>query len=280
MLNFTIPSWVKKHNFEYNGVDDLSDEFYFEIRRKFKKFISESPEVTVIVPVWNEEKSIARMISSLADMKTKYKTEILFINNNSTDRTQDLLDRCGVKSIFQPIQGISITRQTGLMAAKGKYILSADSDSIYPEGWIDSYADRLKDDSVACVYGSYSFIPPKGTSRFAMSVYESFAEMLFALRRKRRGYLNVMGFNSAFRKDYALEIGGYNLKRTIWEDGWMALQLMKLGKLSFSSDKNSRVWTESRRLMDDGGIAGAFNKRLQKEYSRIYEYVFPREQKL
>ncbi|CAN5509534.1 glycosyltransferase family A protein [soil metagenome] len=280
MISFRIPKWVEKHNFEYSGADDLSDEFYFEIRKKIKKLSSNTPEVSIIVPVWNEEKSIARMISSIAELKTKYKTEILFINNNSTDRTQDVLDRCGVTSIFQPIQGISITRQTALMAAKGKYILSADSDSIYPQGWVDAYADVLQDGSIACAYGSYSFLPPEGTSRFAMSVYEMFAESLFALRRKRRGYLNVMGFNSAYRKDYALKIGGYNLKRTIWEDGWMALQLMKLGKLKFTSDKNARVWTESRRLMDDGGVAGAFSKRLQKEYSRIYEYVFPKEQRL
>jgi len=103
---------------------------------------------------------------------------------------------------------------------------------------------------------------------------------LFALRRKRRGYLNVMGFNSGFRREDALKIGGYNLKRTVWEDGWMAMQLKELGKIQFIKNKNARVWTEARRLMDDGSVWGAVKRRFKKEVSRIYEYIFPKKQKI
>jgi len=280
MGRFNIPAWVKENLFEYKGVDDLSNDFYKEVSERFKKFHAENPVVSIVIPVWNEEKNIAHTINTLSKIDTKHPTEILFVNNNSTDRTQELLDRCGVKSIFNPKQGISYTRQMGLEQAKGTYYLSADSDSFYPAGWVDAYVNTLKDKSVAVAYGPYSFIPPGETSRFSMGIYELAAETLFALRRKRRGYLNVMGFNSGFRREDALKIGGYNLTRTVWEDGWMAMQLKELGKIQFIKDKNARVWTEARRLMDDGSVWGAVKRRLKKESTRIYEYIFPKKHKI
>ncbi len=278
MSRFSIPPWVKENLFEYKGVDDLPSEFYQGVSERFKKFHHSEPVVSVVIPVWNEELNIAHTIFTLSNIKTEYPTEIIFVNNNSTDRTQELLDKCGVKSIFNPKQGISYTRQMGLENAKGEYYLSADSDSLYPEGWIDAYVETLKDKSVAVVYGPYSFIPPVNTSRLSMGMYEIVSETLFALRRKRRGYLNVMGFNSGYRREDALKIGGYNLNRTIWEDGWMAFQLMKYGKIQYVG--KARVWTEARRLMVDGSVFGAVKKRVKKEVSRIYEYVFPKPQKL
>jgi len=279
MSRFSIPVWVQENLFEYNGVDGLSQDFYKEVSERFKKFHDPEPLVSVIIPVWNEEMNIAHTIYTLSKLETKYSAEIIFVNNNSTDRTQELLDRCGVKSIFNPKQGISYTRQMGLEHAKGTYYLSADSDSLYPVTWIDAFVDTLEDKSVSVAYGPYSFIPPVNTSRFSMGIYEFVSETLFALRRKRRGYLNVMGFNSGYRREDAFKIGGYNLNRTIWEDGWMALQLMKHGRIQYI-DNGARVWTEARRLMADGSIWGAVKRRSKKEISRIYEYIFHKPQKL
>lgn len=278
MSRFKIPVWVQDNLFSYNGVDGLSPEFYSGVTERFKKFHHPEPLVSVVIPVWNEEMNIAHTIFTLSNLITKHPTEIIFVNNNSTDRTQELLDKCGVKSIFNPKQGISYTRQMGLERSKGKYYLSADSDSLYPSNWIDAYVDVLKDDNVAVAYGPYSFIPPGKTSRFSMALYEIVSETLFALRRKRRGYLNVMGFNSGYRREDALKIGGYNLNRTIWEDGWMAFQLMNYGKIQYV--KEARVWTEARRLMVDGSLWGAIKRRFKKEISRIYEYIFPKKQKI
>lgn len=278
MSRFKIPHWVQENLFTYNGVEGLSEEFYSGVSERFKKFHHPAPLVSVIIPVWNEEQNIAHTIYTLSHLTTVHPTEIIFVNNNSTDRTQELLDRCCVKSIFNPKQGISYTRQMGLEHSKGVYCLSADSDSLYPTNWIDAYVDTLMDDTVAVAYGPYSFIPPGKTSRFSMALYEMVSEMLFALRRKRRGYLNVMGFNSGFRRKDALKIGGYNLNRTIWEDGWMAFQLMNHGKIQYVKD--ARVWTEARRLMVDGSLWGAIKRRFKKEITRIYEYIFPKKQKI
>jgi glycosyltransferase involved in cell wall biosynthesis len=262
---FKTPEWVKFHNFHYKDFDSVDPSILKRIKSDLAKFNTENPEVSIVIPAYNEETSLLHTLSSLSKIKTKYSTQLIVVNNNSTDKTQQVLDACGVKSIFEPRQGISFTRQTGLESASGKYMLNADADSIYPETWVDDYVNALQDESVSCVYGSYSFIP-EYSSRFVLANYELISEFIIGLRRFRKEYLNVLGFNFAFRRKDALKVGGFNTNRQRWQDGWMAMMLMKEGKLK--SVKTARVWTSDRRLMYDGGIWNAAIKRLKKEITR------------
>ncbi|MBX9852180.1 MAG: glycosyltransferase [Cytophagaceae bacterium] len=280
MVSFITPSWVKEHNIQYESLDHVPSGTIEQIRDALKKFNVENPEVSIVVPAYNEEKDILKALSSLSRIKTKYRTELIVSNNNSKDRTQEILDRLEVKSVFAANQGISYARQAGLEAAKGKYILNADSDSIYPETWVEPYIDVLKDPSVSCAYGTYSFIPGENNNRLCLAAYETIARTMFMLKRKNRECVNVMGFNFAYRKDDAMQIGGFdhNLQRKITgrsEDGWMALCLMKLGKIQLLETPKVTVWTSDRRLMEDGGLGQAFTRRVKKEISRIGIYFKP-----
>ena len=130
MLQFRVPSWVNKHQFEYENADELSNRVVSTIVFGMKKLNSNNSIASIVIPVWNEEKNIARTLSSLAAQKTDYSFEVIVVNNNSTDGTQAVLDRCGVQSFFEPRQGIPWARQAGLEEARGKYILCADGDSV------------------------------------------------------------------------------------------------------------------------------------------------------
>jgi glycosyltransferase involved in cell wall biosynthesis len=273
MSRFKVPAWVKKHNIEYDDFRKIPGSKLHELSDNLRKFREQNPLVSIVIPAYNEEKNIIRTLSSLSDIKTHYPVEILVINNNSTDRTQEILDLLGVKSVFEKRQGISFTRQTGLEKAKGRYILNADSDTIYPSGWVDTFVAKLKNPDVSCVYGRYSFIPGTGSTRFKLGLYEIMAEAIFRLRRKKRDYLNVLGFNFAFRKADGIKVGGFNINRQRWQDGWMAMQLMKLGKIELVTSIDARTWTSDRRLMYDGGLFQAFAKRAKIQLSRMKEYL-------
>jgi hypothetical protein len=89
-----------------------------------------------------------------------------------------------------------------------------------------------------------------------------------------------MGFNFAFRKEDGIRVGGYNhnLQRHITgrsEDGWMALTLMKAGRIEFLRTPLINVWTSDRRLMADGSLGKAFTRRVKKEINRIGLYFKP-----
>src|SRR5215212_9976574 len=120
---FKLPSWLHTHLYTGKRFTDLSPDEINDLKKRLSNFRHEAAEVSVVIPAWNEENNIYRTLSSVASNNTTLKTEIIVINNNSTDGTQKVLDTLGVRSYFEPSQGIAFARQKGLEVAKGKYHL-------------------------------------------------------------------------------------------------------------------------------------------------------------
>ncbi|HRK26613.1 MAG TPA: glycosyltransferase family A protein [Chitinophagales bacterium] len=278
LSKFLIPKWAIRHekvNLSATVLAEASIDFlplqFKPIIDGLKQFNMPNPLVSIVIPAYNEEKNLLKTLSSLSQLKPNYPTELIVANNNSTDQTQKILDLCGVKSVFEKRQGISYARQAGLEATRGAYILSADADTIYPPDWGNLFVDTLiNNPDVACVYGRYSFLPHNLSrwSRVGLAIHEMLAEIAFSLRSKERECVNVMGFNFAYRRTDGLQVGGFkhNLNRKVTqrsEDGWMALELSRLGKVRLVSAQ-SRVWTSDRRLLDDGSLFKAFVARVKR----------------
>lgn len=285
---FKLPFWLKRHLYFNKAFADLNITELADIKTRIAKFEDALPEVSIMIPAWNEENNIFRTLSSLAASNTKRKVEIVVINNNSTDQTQKVLDSLGVRSYFEPQQGITFARQLGLEKAKGKYHLCADSDTFYPPGWIDAMIAPLeKNNEVVGVYGRYAFIPENGYDRFFFWIYERFAGVVIRLRKRKREHINFLGFNMGFVTEIGLANGGFKVKNVRKfdnaigseyyvdesEDGRMAVNLMKTGKLKLVTSKKATVFTSSRRLIAEGGISKAFKYRLKLHSKRITEYL-------
>jgi len=164
-----LPKWIDPHLYKEKKFNDLSNIELSNLKNRIKVFSADDPDISVVIPAWNEEDNIFRAISSIAANKTKYKVEIIVINNNSTDGTQKVLEELSVRNYFQPTQGITFARQLGLDMARGRYHLCADCDTFYPLDWIDLMIKPMEEDKeIAGVYGRYSFIPPKGKNRFGL----------------------------------------------------------------------------------------------------------------
>lgn len=275
MPDFTVPRWVKNALFNYDSLEQIDPRIISEIKENLAVRTSGQPEVSVVIPAWNEEKLLARTLYLLSKQKTRYTFEVLVVNNNSSDKTAELAGLCGARVVTELQQGISYARQCGLMHAGGKYILNADADTLYPEEWIEYLVNGLNKKGISCVQSLYSLIPAEGNSRIALAFYEMLSGILFRLRRRRRGYLNVMGFNFGFRKEDGLAAGGFNTTRKLWSDGWMAMQLLEKGRIEVVTSRKARVWTSSRRLLADGSMGKAFIRRMKKETMRLKEYIFP-----
>ena len=259
---------------------------YSVLREKLRRFQPPEPVVSIVIPAYNEEKLLIRLLTSLTDLETKYPTELIIANNNSTDSTQTLLDQCGVTSIFVRKQGVAHARQAGLEAARGTYIVNGDADCWYPPTWIDTLIAPLRDPAVTCTYGLYSFLPEFTSSRLTLRVYEWFSERAAQMRPAHREFTNVLGMNFAFRRAEGLAVGGFNLdsghQGTVsssgrCEDGWMALSLQKLGRLKRVSSSKARVWTSDRRLLVDGSLKQAFIKRFRRELKRVARNLRPQQ---
>lgn len=276
MQKFAYPEWVEKHNFQYENFSQIPHEIIVQLREKLRRFTIEDPEVSIVIPAYNEETELLKSLSSFAELTIPYKTELIVANNNSTDRTQELLDSLGIKSVFQPQQGVSYARQAGLEAAKGIYVLNGDADSIYASDWGIAHVEILKKTpEVTCVYGRYSFVPTDQSPRFRLALHELAAETAYALRSKEMEPASVRGCNFAYRKADALKVGGFkhNLDRSSTarcEDGWMALELSEIGKIHYLGTSN-QVWTSSRRLLENGSLLKASYRRLKLYLLEFYK---------
>lgn len=105
-----------------------------------------SPLVSVIVPVYNRKATIFRCLDSI--LKQSYRNlEVLVIDDGSDDGTSDICrsvsktDAC-IKLFSQDNHGVSFSRNRGIAAATGKYVVFIDSDDYvntqYVEGLVCS----------------------------------------------------------------------------------------------------------------------------------------------
>jgi glycosyltransferase involved in cell wall biosynthesis len=268
------PKWIYDHLYEYKYYEEIPQAVFDEINANLDKVQSKEPLVTVVICAWNEEVNILKTISSMSRMHTAYPFEIIVVNNNSTDHTQDTLNRLRIKSCFQPVQGWGPARQMGLEQAAGKYVLMADADAIYPCMWLERMVNALQKPGVVCVYGRYSFIAEEGYPRWQLFIHEKMKDMVAGLRHFKRPYLNAFGLSMGFIKEYALKVG-YVMHMIRGEDGRMCFDLMKYGKVLQVKSNSARIWTYPRTLKKDGSLGKALINRVVKEINRLPKMFFP-----
>ncbi|MCX6205407.1 MAG: glycosyltransferase family 2 protein [Bacteroidetes bacterium] len=264
MRPIAIPAYIKEKFY----LEESAEKTCSDIRSVYPLLQKGDPEVSVVIPAYNEEKNILKTLSALANNRCKYNVEILVVNNNSKDCTEALVKDAGIRCILETVQGITAARNAGLYAAKGKYILNADADTIYPIDWIEEMVKPLAENqNVASVYGNFAFIPTAGTSRFVYFCYEYFADIMRWLNKMFKDEaVNVYGFNSGFKKEQGIAVEGFNHPPGTNEDGWLALKLRekKFGILYQVTNTKALVWTADRRIQMDGGLWKGILKRIKR----------------
>ena len=98
-------------------------------------------KVSVIVPIFNAEKTLERCIKSILSQTYK-NLEIILINDGSTDGSLDICEKFNERDnriiiISQKNSGVSIARNNGLRKVSGKYIIFVDSDDYLDDKMIE-----------------------------------------------------------------------------------------------------------------------------------------------
>lgn len=119
-------------------------------------------KISIIVPVYNEEKRIKKCIDSLIN-QTYSNIEILIINDGSTDNTLKVLDEYKdekVKIITIENRGQGGARNVGIKKAQGKYLMFVDSDDYVDKSIVKKLYDNLiinkSDISICNIIKKYS----------------------------------------------------------------------------------------------------------------------------
>lgn len=112
-------------------------------------------KLSVLIPVYNEEKTIKKVVDSLLWAKVAH--EVIIINDGSTDETESELLKIAdkkVKIIHKKNQGKGSAIREGLKHATGDYTLIQDADLEYHPDDIKLLIDPVEKRGVQVVYGS------------------------------------------------------------------------------------------------------------------------------
>ncbi|MEP6748366.1 MAG: glycosyltransferase family 2 protein [Bacteroidota bacterium] len=263
MRPIAIPANIQEHN-QPNATLLARLE---NIGAGFQRLLKGTPEVSVVIPAYNEEQSILKTLSCLSKSVTNRSVEVIVVNNNSKDNTETIVKSAGAICIKETKQGITAARNAGLSAARGKYVLNADADALYPPDWIEQMVKPLDNDNITSVYGRFAFIPTGQTTRAVYFFYEYMADFMRWFNKKfKEEAVNVYGFNSGFKKEQGLQVNGFEHPVGANEDGWLALKLRNkgFGKIHYVTNVKALAWTTDRRIQMDGGLAKGFIKRIKR----------------
>ena len=118
--------------------------------------------ISVIVPVYNVEKYIAKCIESVLGQDYK-NIELILVNDGSTDTSGEICDLYKekdnrVKVIHKPKSGQSGARNLGVEMATGDYVVFLDSDDFWLDNKLGDIVKKLKEDNTdMLVFKSYSY---------------------------------------------------------------------------------------------------------------------------
>ena len=271
MYIFSHPKWLNQSIYPYNTAAEIPQSVFDDINQRLDQLTSKQPVISIVIPAFNEEKNILGCIASLSRTTTKLPFEIIVVDNNSTDKTADILRKLHVQYLFEMRKGPGPARQLGQESAKGKYVFTADSDCFYPPKWIDIMYRHMEKPGVVMAYGTFCFIESKEAPRYKLYLYETLRNVMAEVRHLKRPHLNTFMINTAYRRDLGVQIG-FDLRNVRGEDGRMCFDLAQHGKIDKVRSAEARAWTWQRTISQDGALSQSIMKRVFKELGRMFQY--------
>ena len=200
---------------------------------------SDLPSVSVLIPMHNEEKVADHILSALINQDyPKDKMEIIPINDHSKDRTKDILDEYARKYPYiKPLhrlgdepRGKPAGLNDALKIAKGEIVVVYDADYIPPRGQLRELVINFIDPDVGAVMGRV--VPINTPANLLTRLLDLERSGGYQVDQQARYNLDLIpqygGTVGAFRKDLALELGGFDT-RILAEDTELTFRLFLNG---------------------------------------------------
>lgn len=124
------------------------------------------PLVSIIIPVYNSSSFLLKTLFSLEEQTYK-NYEIIFINDGSTDNSNDILEeykrkKSNINLYYQNNSGVSVARNKGIELSKGEFITFLDSDDFYSPTFLEKLVSKQKQKNADLVYCGYNRIGNSG----------------------------------------------------------------------------------------------------------------------
>ena len=196
-----------------------------------KKGIKKLPSVSVLIPAYNEEKNIKRIVKSILRANyPKNLLEVIVINDASTDRTREIVEVMeGVILLNnKKNRGKAHSLNRALKIAKGELIACVDADSVVEKNILMKMVGHFENPKVASVTPALKVLRPKN---FIQRI-QSAEYLLNIFLRKSLEMIDSIhvtpGVFSIYRKSVLKELGGFD-ENNLTEDMEIALRIHNAG---------------------------------------------------
>ena len=190
-----------------------------------------TPSVSVLVPAYNEEKTIAMSLKSM--LASDYPDfEVIVINDGSTDCTEEelqaYLDDPRLHYINKENGGKASALNLGLAQARGEIVLFTDADSLFEPDTIRNGVSYFVDPGIGAVSGNDTVLAPQGSLQKMLVITSHIGTGFVRRALSRIGVLQIISGNLGLvRTETLRRIGGFC---EVWgEDLEVTLRLKRHG---------------------------------------------------
>lgn len=238
------------------------------------------PEVAIsfVVPAYNEEALIASCLYAILAETARVgrKAEIIVVDNNSTDRTRQVVAGIReIKIVDEPKRGLVQARRAGCLIATGELIANIDADTMIPPGWLDTVlAEFSRNPDLAALSGPFIHYDLSKACRAAAAIFYRFAFVSYLLVRFvfRAGSM-MQGGNFVVRKSALDAADAFNSDFSFYgEDTELARRLSKIGGVKFSFALPA--FSSGRRLAAEGLFRVAFKYSINYLWTVMFKQPF------
>ncbi len=200
------------------------------------------PKFSVIIPARNEERYIGQCLESIGTAAAPYpgEAEVIVVLNRCSDRTEEIANRFGARTIREDAKNLARIRNAGALAATGRVLVTIDADSTMSPNTFVAIDRALS--SGKTVGGGTPIRPDRSSAGIQATV------LLFHL------FVLISGFSGGLfwcRREDFQAIGGFNESLISGEDVDFARRCRAYGKKvqrPFSTLQDAHIVTSCRKF--------------------------------
>ncbi len=178
---------------------------------------------SVIIPAYNEEKLLADCLDSLktATAGIESQTELIVVDNASTDKTAEIARQNGAKVVFEPHRQIARARNAGADKAQGRYLFFIDADTTISSNLFNEAHRKLESGKIIGGGARVEFSrQPRGLALFLLKFWTMLSKTL-----KLAAGCFIFCQACAFK-----EVGGFDTRLYASEELNLSAKLKSLGR--------------------------------------------------
>lgn len=187
------------------------------------------PYISVIIPVYNSADMVGDCLQSfLAQDYPEDRFEIIAVDNNSTDKTAEVIQQFPVKYLLEDkVQSSYAARNAGAAAAKGEGFLFFDADQTVEPDFLRKFTRYWNDQQYGAFGAQYKAVNLDNTlaGKF-WSIQES---LQFSNEDGQKAFSKLGGGNTLVRKDVFEKVNGFDSSLISWGDYDFAYRLKQAG---------------------------------------------------